>query len=252
MSAPEDELPWCEGTWGDCVNALAALSRTASQGELAELILDRRATKGRRERFGIDRLRFRQIEALARLLGASDGDELAAAEATRLEATSKLVNALADASLAIFSAMEDPLLATRTFVAVPTPGLRSLTVEDVVEVFDYEQLGSAASVLAGALLGSAAAHDRFDDLRLGMRLMSLCADGRLVDPETTLGLMLATAQALLSVSCVSALDISQRVAQLELFSRFFPADHNHGDPDVQAVVEEIAQIDAERFAVETV
>jgi hypothetical protein len=85
-----------------------------------------------------------------------------------------------------------------------------------------------------------------------MRLMSLCADGRLVDAETALGLMLATAQALLSVSCVSALDISQRVAQLQLFARFLPADHDHGDPDVQAVVEEIAQIDAERFAVETV
>ena len=234
------------------MSALTALSRTASQRELARLILRRRAAKGRKEMFGIDRTRFRQIEALTRLLGASDTDELATAEASRLEATSTLVCALADASHATFFALQDPLLARRTFATVPTPGVRSLTVEDVTEVFDYEQLGGAASVLASALLGSAAVHNRFDDLRLGMRLMSLCGDGRLVNAETTLHQVVATAQALLSVSCVSSLDISMRVAQLQLFSKFLPAAHDYGNPDIQALVEEIAHIDADRFVVETV
>jgi len=223
-----------------------------SQRELARLILNRRAAKGRKELFGIDRMRFRQIEALARLLGASNTDELANAETSRLETTSALVCALADASRATILALQDPLLATRSFATVPTPSLRSLTVEDVVEVFDYERLGGAASVLATALLGSAAVHNRFDDLRLGMRLMSLCGDGRLVDAETMLHHVVATTQALLSVSCVSSLDISMRVAQLQLFSRFLPAGREYGDPHVQALAEQIAHIDAGRFVVETV
>jgi CHAT domain len=253
VTAPEADFPWCQGTWWDCVSALTALSGTASQRELARLILNRRAAKGRTDTFGIDRMRFRQIEALARLLGASDTDKLATAEAARLEATSTLVCALADASRATFFALQDPLLARRTFATVPTPGLRSLTVEDVIEVFDYERLGGAASVLAFALLGSAAVHDRFDDLRLGLRLMGLCTDGRLVDTDTTLRLIVATTQALLSVGCVSSLDISTRVAQLQLFSRFLPATgHDYGDPHVQALAEEIAHIDTDRFVVETV
>jgi len=251
VTAPDGDFPWCEGTWWDCVNALTALSHTASQRELARLILNRRAAKGRKEVFGMDRVRFRQIEALARLLGASD--TLATAETARLEATSALVCALADASQATFVALQDPLLARRTFASVPTPGLRSLTVEDVMEVFDYERLGAAASSLATALLASATVHDRFDDLRLGMRLMGLCTDGQLVETETSLGLVAATAQALLSVGCVSSLDISLRVEQLRLFSRFLPAaGHDYGDPHVQALAEEIAHIDADRFVVETV
>jgi CHAT domain-containing protein len=253
VTAPEGDFPWCQGTWWDCLSALMALSRTATQRDLAARILKRRAAKGRMDTFGIDRMRFRQIEALARLIGASDADELATAEAARLEATSTLVCALADASRATFFALQDPLLARRTFATVPTPGLRNLTVEDVTEVFDYERLGDAASVLATALLGSAAIHDRFDDLRIGMRLMGLCADGRLVDTNTTLHLVVATAQALLSVGCVSSLDISTRVSQLQLFSTFLPATgHDYGDPDVQALAEEIAHIDADRFAIETV
>jgi hypothetical protein len=253
VTAAEGDFPWCEGTWGDCVNALTELSRTASQRELARLILNRRAAKGRKEVFGIDRMRFRQIEALARLLGASATDELATAEVARLEATSTLVCALADASQATFFALQDPLLARRTFATVPAPGLRSLTVEDIAEVFDYERLGSAASRLATALLVSAAVHDRFDDLRLGMRLMSLCTDGRLVDTDGALHLVVVTAQALLMVGCVSSLDISLRVAQLQLFSKFLPATgHDYGDPHVQELAEEIAQIDRDRFVVETV
>jgi hypothetical protein len=203
--------------------------------------------------FGIDRMRFRQIEALARLLGASDTDELATAEAARLEATSTLVCALADASRATLFALQDPLLARRTFAEVPAPGVRSLTIEDVMEVFDYERLGSAASALAIALLGSAAIHDRFDDLRLGMRLMGLCVDGRLVDTDTSLHLVMVTSQALLSVGCVSTLDISTRVAQLQQFSRFLPATgHDYGDPQVEELAAQIAHIDANSFAVETV
>lgn len=252
MTAPEGDFPWCEGTWTDCLEALSALSATASQNELAKLILDRRLTKGRVETFGIDRMRFRQIEALARLLRAGDSDELALAEAARLEATSRLVGGLADASQATLFALQDPLLASRPFAELPTPGLRSLTLEDVMEVFDYERLGSAASALAIGLLLSATVHDRFDDLRLGMRLVGLCADGRLVDTDTTLDLVVATSQALLSVGCVSSRDISQRVMQLKLFAKFLPAGgHDYENPQVQALAEEIAKVDEDKFVVET-
>lgn len=253
MTTAEGDFPWCEGTWRDCVSALSTLSATASQNELARLILDRRLTKGRVDTFGIDRMRFRQIEALARLLGAGDSDELATAEVDRLEATSTFVSALADASQASLFAVQDPLLAGRPFAELPTPGLRSLTVEDVMEVFDYERLGSAASALAVGLLVSAAVHDRFDDLRLGMRLMGLCADGRLVDVDTTMDLVVATSQALLSVGCVSSLDISQRVAQLKLFAKFLPAgDHDYKNPQVQALAEELAVVEEGKFVVEPV
>ena len=119
MTAPEADFPWCQGTWSDRESALTALSRTASQPELARLILRRRAAKGRMDLFGIDRMRFRQIEALARLLGASDTDELATAEAARGSKPHRRWGALADASRATFFALQDPLLARRTFATVP-------------------------------------------------------------------------------------------------------------------------------------
>jgi hypothetical protein len=250
VTAPEPGLPWREGTWWDCLEALTALSRTTSQRNLARFILERRVSKDRTEPFGLDRMRFRQIEALARLLGAGEGD--ASAETARLEATSILVRGVAEASRAALFALQDPLMAERDFAEIPTPGLRSLTVEDLIEVFDYEQLGGAAHVLAIALLGSAMAHDRFDDLRLGMRFMALCTDGRLVDSDGALHLIVATAQALLSVGCVSSADIETRVTQLRWFSRFLPVEQSYDDPYVQELAEELARVDADRFVVEPV
>ncbi|HEX6602538.1 MAG TPA: hypothetical protein VF030_07820, partial [Solirubrobacterales bacterium] len=253
MTAPNGDFPWREGTWWDCLDALKVLSGSVSQRDLARLILNRRIAKDRIDTFGIDRMRFRQIEALARLLGAGDTDELAIAEAGRLEATSALVCGLAEASSATIFAVQDPLLASRDFAKIPGPGLRSLTIEDVVEVFDYERLGDAASALAISLLGSAALHDRFDDLRLGMRLMGLCADGRLVDTDMALRLVAVTSQALLTVGCVSALDISTRVEQLQLFSKFLPSTgQGYRDPELQELAEQIANADADSFVVETV
>jgi hypothetical protein len=252
MTSPNGDFPWREGTWWDCLDSLKVLSDAVSQRDIARLILDRRIAKDRMDTFGIDRIRFRQIEALARLLGAGETDEVAAAEAGRLEATSALVCGLAEASSATIFAVQDPLLASRDFAEIPGPGLRSLTIEDVVEVFDYERLGDAASALAISLLGSAALHDRFDDLRLGMRLMGLCADGRLVNTDMALRLVAVTSQALLTVGCVSALDISTRVEQLQLFSKFLPATgQDYRDPETQELAEQIANADADSFVVET-
>jgi hypothetical protein len=204
-------IVWKEGTWSGCLETLQALVSTSTPMNVQSAIVD--TFPAPVLQIGVNHERRRRVSALAASLYRDPGGESAQREAARMQLVADRVGLMGQLAPALALALSDPVLADSPDTRAQLAAMRTITVEDVEQIFDYTEMATCAHALAAFLFGRAFEEERFDDYRQAMRLTSLYIDGRIGDIDGTVSLSLLVLACMLSIPVVGPEDAAERVEQ---------------------------------------
>ncbi|HEX3240714.1 MAG TPA: CHAT domain-containing protein [Solirubrobacterales bacterium] len=236
------------GDWRTAIREIrGCVERCETIGEVASLL----------EALGTDDLMAQQrgrmrLEQLERLTWAviEDSDDSPDREAARTDARAEVVLGVCRGVVALCFAIADsgavearlarPLLATA----------RTLVIEDLESIFDFELMVEGATFLVQILLERALTENRFDDLRIATRVFQIVADARHEDVAPSNLAAPALLQCLLEMPVFNQREIPERLAIIEMLHDWLTPLKEAGrlpDP-VPELLERAARADRDSFS----
>lgn len=124
------------------------------------------------------RVRFEQLERFTRSVVEDPADRTPDEEAARADARAELALGACRGAVALCWAISDSETIETRLAWPLLVAARTLVLEDLESIFDFELMVEGGTFLTQILLERALTETRFDDLRIAMRVFQVVADGR--------------------------------------------------------------------------